>query len=68
PERLSAVVDDFSVTVVRESGCYLLVVAEKRGEDLLRVRINQAREMIRKYIEERYSKEENEPKLESKYV
>ncbi|RME19005.1 MAG: hypothetical protein D6800_14865 [Candidatus Zixiibacteriota bacterium] len=68
PERLSAVVDDFSVTVVRESGCYLLVVAEKRGEDLLRVRINQAREMIRKYIEERYAKAENEPKLESKYV
>jgi len=67
PERMSALVDTFSVTVLRESGCFLLVVAEKRGEDLLRVRINQAREIVRKYIEERYATV-HEHKLESRYV
>lgn len=46
--------DDQRVIVAFESGYHLMVVANENSDDVLNVRINQALEMIRKYVEERY--------------
>lgn len=46
--------EDKRVIVAFESGYHLMVVANENSDDVLNVRVNQALEMIRKYVEERY--------------
>jgi len=55
-DKFDILVNDKHIVVVDVEGFKMMVVAERRGDDLLGVRINQGIEMIRKYIEERYSK------------
>ena len=53
-QKVDLSLDDQRVIVAFESGYHLMVVANENSDDVLNVRINQALEMIRKYVEERY--------------
>jgi hypothetical protein len=58
-EKVDLVLKDKRLVVARPDGCYLLVVAERHDDDLLNIRINQALEMIGKFVAERYSSRMN---------
>ena len=58
-EKVDLVLKDKRLVVARPEGCYLLVVAERHDDDLLNIRINQALEMIGKFVAERYSSRMN---------
>lgn len=66
-DKVDLLVNDRHVVVVDVDGFKMMVVAERRGDDLLGVRINQGIEIIRKFIKERYSKL-RESNLEKSYV
>jgi predicted regulator of Ras-like GTPase activity (Roadblock/LC7/MglB family) len=55
PERLDLTMQQWRIVVCREQSIALMVVAERAGDDLLAIRINQGLEIIRKYYSERYS-------------
>ncbi|UCC43058.1 MAG: hypothetical protein JSU65_07855 [Candidatus Zixiibacteriota bacterium] len=55
PQKVDLLLDDKRVIVAREDSIRLIVVAERQSDDLLNIRINQAIEMISKYIAEKYS-------------
>ncbi len=59
PEKLDLLLQDKRVIIARDNNCDLLVVAERQSDDVLSIRINQALEMIRKYMAERYGNELN---------
>ena len=69
PEKIDIVLKDNRVVVARVGKASLMVVAERQSDDFLNIRINQGLDIIKKYIEERYSrifveKEDNEEKME----
>lgn len=57
PQKVELFYDDLRVECRLIGSFFLLVVAERQDDELLGVRVNQASEMIRKYIAERYSPE-----------
>ncbi|MBN1212523.1 MAG: hypothetical protein JXA92_08090 [candidate division Zixibacteria bacterium] len=70
PEKIDIVLRDKRIVVARVSKASLMVVAERQSDDFLNIRINQGLDIIKKYIDERYSrifkeKEANENKLEN---
>ena len=70
PEKIDIVLQDKRIVVARVSKASLMVVAERHSDDFLNIRINQGLEIIKKYIDERYSKifedkVDNEDKVES---
>ncbi len=54
-EKLDCEVDHHRVVVAQEGSWWLLVLAERHASEVLNIRINQSLEMIRKYVELRYS-------------
>ena len=55
PDRLDMTMKDWRVVICREQSIALMVIAERHGDDLLAIRVNQGLELIRKYYAERYS-------------
>ena len=55
PEKIDVSVRDKRVVGASEERVSLMVVAERQADDVLNIRINQALEIIRKYMAERYS-------------
>jgi len=58
-EKVDLVLESKRLVVARPEGCYLLVVAERHDDDLLNIRINQALEMIGRFVAERYGNKMN---------
>ena len=54
-EKIDLSVKDRRIVIANEDRVSLMVVAERQADDVLNIRINQALEMIRKYMAERYS-------------
>lgn len=67
PERLEFTLKEYRIVLAIDSHSSLIVIAERRPDDLLNVRINQAIEMIRKYMSERYSAKLH-PTMEKSYA
>lgn len=67
PERLDLLVGNDRVVMARQNWYSLVVVAERQTDDFLNIRINQGLEIMRKYVEERYSNIEHY-KAEKIYV
>lgn len=55
PEKLDILLKEKRITVARDGEISLMVVAERHADDVLGIRVNQAIEMIRKHMSERYS-------------
>ncbi|MEW5795623.1 MAG: hypothetical protein AB1772_04600 [Candidatus Zixiibacteriota bacterium] len=53
-EKVDLILKDKRLVVARPEGLYLMVLAERHDDDLLNIRINQALEMINKFVAERY--------------
>lgn len=58
-EKIDVILREKRLIVARQEGCYLLVVAERHDDDLLNIRINQALEMIGRFVSERYGSKMN---------
>ena len=54
PEKLDLLLKDKRITVARDGAVSLMVVAERHADDVLGIRVNQALEMIKKHMSERY--------------
>jgi len=67
PERIDLVLKGERIVLATEKNCSLMVIADRRSDDLLNIRINQAIEMLRKYMSERYSAELH-PTMEKSYA
>jgi predicted regulator of Ras-like GTPase activity (Roadblock/LC7/MglB family) len=67
PEKIDVTAGANRIVIVRQSWYSLVVLAERQTDDFLHIRINQGMEIIRKYVEERYSHAENY-KAEKTYV
>jgi len=70
PEKIDIVLKDQRIVVARVSKASLMVVAERQSDDFLNIRINQGLDIIKKYIDERYSRifednKDNEDKVEN---
>ncbi|RKX25803.1 MAG: hypothetical protein DRP45_05065 [Candidatus Zixiibacteriota bacterium] len=59
PSRLDMLLDDRKLNIARDTYGYMIVVSDRDADEMLNIRINQALEMVRKYVSERYSKEVN---------
>ncbi len=59
PERLDLLVGGDRLVIVRQDWYSLVVVADRQTDDFLNIRISQGMEIIRKYVEERYSQTEH---------
>lgn len=57
PQKVELFYDDLRIECRLIGAFFLLVVAERQDDELLGVRVNQASEIIEKYISERYSQE-----------
>lgn len=57
PQKIELFYDDLRIECRLIGAFFLIVVAERQADELLGVRVNQAGEMIEKYISERYSQE-----------
>lgn len=55
PDRLDLTLKDKRLMVARDQQWSLLVLAERLSDDTLSIRLNQAMEMIRRYMAERYA-------------
>ncbi len=55
PEKLDLLLQEKRITVAREGDFSLMVVAERQVDDVLGIRVNQALEMVKKHMSERYS-------------
>jgi len=58
-EKVDLVLKDKRLVVASPEGCHLLVLSERHDDDLLNIRINQALDMINKYVAERYGSKLN---------
>ncbi len=67
PERIEFILKDERIVLATEKQWSIMVIAERRSDDLLNIRINQAIEMIRKYMSERYSQKLH-PTMERTYA
>ena len=53
-EKMDLTLTTNRVILVRDNGVCLMVIAERRGDDLLNIRVNQGMEIVKKYMTERY--------------
>jgi hypothetical protein len=67
PEKIDILMSDQRLIIAKTSDIYLMVVAERAGDEVLNIRFNQALDMVGKYIAERYS-EKLFVKAEKQYV
>jgi predicted regulator of Ras-like GTPase activity (Roadblock/LC7/MglB family) len=67
PERVEFQLSNDRVVLCYEESYCLMVIAERHNDDLLNIRINQAMEMVKKYMSERYS-EMLRPAMEKSYA
>jgi hypothetical protein len=67
PERMEFTLRDFRIVLAVENNCSFMVIAERRSDDLMNIRFNQALEMIKKYMSERYSPNLH-PSMEKTYA
>lgn len=67
PEKLDLLAGKDRIVMARQNWYSLVVIAERQTDDFLNIRINQGLEIMRKYVEERYSKIEHH-KAEMTYV
>jgi predicted regulator of Ras-like GTPase activity (Roadblock/LC7/MglB family) len=54
-ERLDLVLSGKRLSLARYGYCHLMVVSERESGDVLHIRLRQAMDMIRKFVDERYS-------------
>lgn len=67
PERIEFLLKNERIFLAMEKNWTMMIIAERRGDDLLNIRINQAIEMSRKYMSERYSPKLH-PTMEKSYA
>ena len=67
PERVEFQLSNDRIVLCYEESYCLMVIAERHNDDLLNIRINQAMEMVKKYMSERYS-ETLRPAMEKSYA
>lgn len=67
PERVEFQLSNDRVVLCYEETYCLMVIAERHSDDLLNIRINQAMEMVKKYMSERYG-EMPHPAMEKSYA
>ena len=67
PERVEFQLSNDRVVLCYEETYCLMVIAERHSDDLLNIRINQAMEMVKKYMSERYGKMLH-PAMEKSYA
>lgn len=67
PERIEFQLSNDRVVLCYEETYCLMVIAERHNDDLLNIRINQAMEMVKKYMSERYG-EMLHPAMEKSYA
>jgi hypothetical protein len=67
PERIEFMLKNERIVVATEEHWTLMIIAERRGDDLLDIRIIQSIEMIKKYMSERYSQKLH-PTMERSYA
>ena len=53
-EKMDLIMATNRVILVRDNGICLMVMAERRGDDLLNIRVNQGMDIVKKYMTERY--------------
>jgi predicted regulator of Ras-like GTPase activity (Roadblock/LC7/MglB family) len=58
PEKVDIALPDQRVVVVKEGAFSLMVLAERQSDELLRIRIKQALEGIRKHVAARYGRQD----------
>lgn len=56
PEQIDLALPDRRVVVVKDGAFYLLVLADRQTDELLRIKINQALDGIRKHVAARYGR------------
>ena len=66
-EKVDLLMKNNRIVVTRESWYNLMVISERQADDFLNIRINQGMDIIRKYVEERYGRQEH-TKAENTYV
>lgn len=66
-EKVDLFMKSNRIVVTRENWYSLLVISERQTDDFLNIRINQGMDIIRKYVEERYGRQEH-TKAENTYV
>jgi len=54
PEKLDVLLKDTRILMAREAIFSLMVVAERNSDESLQIRFNQAMEMVRRYVAERF--------------
>ena len=54
PEKLDVMLKDARILMARETIFSLMVVAERHSDETLQIRFNQAMEMVRRYVAERF--------------
>ena len=67
PERIEFMLKNERIVLATQEHWTLMIIAERRSDDLLDIRINQAIEMIKKYMSERYSQKLH-PTMERSYA
>ncbi len=67
PERVEFQLSNDRIVLCYEESYCLMVIAERHNDDLLNIRINQAMEMVKKYMSERYG-EMLHPAMEKSYA
>ena len=67
PERVEFQLSNDRVVLCYEESYCLMVIAERHSDDLLNIRINQAMEMVKKHMSERYGKMLH-PAMEKSYA
>ncbi len=67
PERIEFMLKNERIVLATEEHWTFMIIAERRGDDMLDIRIMQAIEMIKKYTSERYSQKLH-PIMEKSYA
>ena len=66
-EKMDLTLKGNRVILVRDCGVCMMIMAERRGDDLLNIRVNQGMEIVKKYMTERYG-ENTADNVERTYV
>lgn len=68
PDKIDVLFHEKRLVVTHDQRFSLMVLAERQSDDTLAIRINQCMEMIRKYMNERYSQPKQEVNAERIHV
>jgi len=67
PDRIEIIFMERRITVAREQGFALMVIAEQQSDNLLNIRINQAIDIVGRFVTERYG-QQSRANVEKTYV